>query len=77
MGPGEFLFDPPVRLKRDVTIRTLEQAAAFVRRITEPRFPSGRATILRCLETATRDRHERQAANAFRGWAKAEGLLED
>ncbi len=71
-----FLFQPPLRLKRGVTIRTLEQAAAFVRSRVQVRVPLRRANILRRLETAAREAQQREAASAFRRWAEAEGLLE-
>ena len=71
-----FLIEPPLRLKHGVTIRTLEQAAAFVRSRIEVRVPLRRANILRRLETAVREAQAREAASAFRRWAEAEGLFE-
>jgi hypothetical protein len=71
-----FLFEPPLRLTGGVTIRTLEQAAAFVRSRIQVRVPLRRANILRRLETAGREVQEREAARAFRLWAEAEGLFE-
>ena len=71
-----FLFEPPLRLKHGVTIRTLEQAAAFVRSRIQVRVPLRRANILRRLETAAREIQQREAARAFRCWAEAEDLFE-
>jgi hypothetical protein len=34
-----FVFDPPLRLARDVTVRTLDDAAEFARTFVGPRLP--------------------------------------
>jgi hypothetical protein len=36
---AEFVFDPPLRLARDVTVRTLDDAAEFARTYVGPRLP--------------------------------------
>ncbi len=72
---AEFMFEPPLRLTRGVTVRTLDQAAAFAHNFIDARWPLRRAGVLRRLEAASGHERERDAANAFRAWAEAEGLL--
>jgi hypothetical protein len=69
------MFEPPLRLTRGVTVRTLDQAAAFARNLIDARWPLRRAGVLRLLEGASGHEREGDAANAFRAWAEAEGLL--
>jgi hypothetical protein len=73
---AEFVFEPPLRLKREVTIRTLGEAADFARKYVGSRLPRRRDGILHGLEAASSYEKGRDAANAFRHWAEAEGLLE-
>jgi hypothetical protein len=71
---AKFIFEPPLRLTRGITVHTLEQAAAFARNLIDPQWPLQRAGVLRRLEAASGHERERDAANAFRAWAEAEGL---
>ena len=64
---SEFLFDPPLRLAGDVTVRTLDDKTA--------RQPMIRDGVLRRLEGASTLEEERNAANAFRAWIEEEGIL--
>ena len=74
-GMMEFVFDPPLRLAREVTVRTLDDAAEFARTYVGPRLPHRRDRIVRRLEEVSDDASARIAAQAFRAWAIAEGLL--
>jgi hypothetical protein len=71
----DFVFNPPLRLARDVTVRTLDDAAEFARTYVGPRLPHRRDRIVRRLEEVSDDASMRIAAGAFRAWAIAEGLL--
>ena len=71
----DFVFNPPLRLARDVTVRTLDDAAEFARTYVGPRLPHRRDRIVRRLEEVSDDASIRIAARAFRAWAIAEGLL--
>ena len=73
----DFVFNPPLRLARDVTVRTLDDAAEFARTYVYvgPRLPHRRDRIVRRLEEVSDDASMRIAAGAFRAWAIAEGLL--
>ena len=74
-GIMDFVFNPPLRLARDVTVRTLDDAAEFARTYVGPRLPHRRDRIVRRLEEVSDDASMRIAAGAFRAWAIAEGLL--
>ena len=71
---SEFLFDPPLRLAGDVTVRTLDDAAAFTRNYKTARQPVIRDGVLRRLEGASTLEEERNGANAFRAWVEEEGI---
>ena len=71
----DFVFNPPLRLARDVTVRTLDDAAELARTYVGPRLPHRRDRIVRRLEEVSDDASMRIAAGAFRAWAIAEGLL--
>ena len=71
----DFVFNPPLRLARDVTVRTLDDAAEFARTYVGPQLPHRRDRIVRRLEEVPDDASMRIAARAFRAWAIAEGLL--
>jgi hypothetical protein len=71
----DFVFNLPLRLARDVTVRTLDDAAEFARTYVGPRLPHRRDRIVRRLEEVSDDASMRIAARAFRAWAIAEGLL--
>jgi hypothetical protein len=70
-----FVFKPPLRLARDVTVRTLDDAAEFARTYVGPRLPHKRDRMVRRLEEVSDDASAHVAARAFRAWALAEGLL--
>jgi hypothetical protein len=71
----DFVFEPPLRLARDVTLRTLDDAAEFARTYVGPRLPQRRDRMVRRLEEVSEEASARIAARAFRAWAIAEGLL--
>ena len=71
----DFVFEPPLRLARDVTVRTLDDAAEFARTYVGPRLPHRRDRLVRCLEEVSDEASARVAVRAFRAWAMAEGLL--
>src|SRR5262249_14864138 len=74
-GMMDFVFKPPLRLAREVAVRTLDDAAEFARTYVGPRLPHRRDRIVRRLEEVSDDASARIAAQAFRAWAIAEGLL--
>src|SRR5262245_37781917 len=51
----EFVFEPPLRLARDVTVRTLNDAADFARTYVGPRLPRRRDRLVRRLEEISED----------------------
>ena len=71
----DFVFDPPLRLARDVIVRTLDDAAEFARTFVGPRLPHRRDRIVRRLEEVSDEASARVAARTFRAWALAEGLM--
>jgi hypothetical protein len=71
----EYVFNPPLRLAGDVTVRTLDDAAEFVRTYVGSKYPILRDGVLHSLEGASGEERGRDAANDFRAWAEAEGLL--
>jgi|SRR5258707_10543852 hypothetical protein len=72
---ADFVFDPPLRLARDVTVRTLDDAAEFARTYVGPRLPRQRDRIVRVIEEVSGEASGRAAARMFRAWVLAEGLL--
>jgi hypothetical protein len=72
---ANFVFDPPLRLARDVTVRTLDDAAEFARTYVGPRLPRRRDRLVRVIEEVSGEASGRAAAHMFRAWALAEGLL--
>ena len=74
-GMTDFVFEPPIRLARVVTVRTLDDAAEFARTYVGPRLPYRRDRVVRRLEEISGKASARGAARAFRAWAIAEGLL--
>jgi hypothetical protein len=71
----DFVFDPPLRLARDVIVRILDGAAEFARTFVGPRLPHRRDRIVRRLEEVSDEASARVAARTFRAWALAEGLM--
>src|SRR5262249_35064332 len=74
-GVTDFVFEPPLRLARDVTVRTLGNAAEFARTYVGPRLPHRRDRVVRRREAISDEASARSAARAFCAWAIAEGLL--
>jgi hypothetical protein len=74
---AEFVFKPPLHLKRGVIVRTLDEAADVSRKYVGSRLPRRRDGIVHRLEAASNLEERRLAANGFREWAKAESLLEE
>jgi hypothetical protein len=72
---ANFVFDPPLRLARDVTVRTLDDAAEFARTFVGPRLPHRRDRLVRRLQEVSDNASARIAARSFRAWAITEGLL--
>ena len=72
IGP---IIGPPLRLARDVTVRTLDDAAEFARTYVGPRLPHRRDRIVRVIEEVSGEASGRAAARMFRAWVLAEGLL--
>lgn len=72
----EYVFEPALTLKGGTIVRTLDDAVAFLDRYKEGHWPLLRDSTLRRLEGAHDERGQREAANAFRGWAEFEGVLE-
>ena len=68
-------FDPPLVLRGNVVVQTLDDAADFVRRYKDAQRPVMQDGLLRKLERADADDEQRIAADAFRAWAEVEGLL--
>jgi hypothetical protein len=71
----QYKFAPPLRLAPDIVVFTLDDAAAFVRSYQGSRRPAMQDSVLRRLERADSDREQKDAADAFRGWAETEGVL--
>jgi hypothetical protein len=73
---SEFVFSPPLQLAPFSTIRTLSEASAYIRTCLHPvRRPFTRAGVLRSMSVASTSDQQRFAAQGFRLWAEAEGLL--
>ena len=51
----DFVFKPSLRLARDVTVRTLDDAAEFARTYVGPRLPHRRDRMVRRLEEVSDD----------------------
>jgi hypothetical protein len=66
-----FVFDPLLRLARDVTVRTLDDAAEFARTFVGPRLPHRRDRLVRRLEEVSDGGSARIAARSFRAWARS------
>jgi len=55
----DFVFEPPLRLARDDTVRTLEDAAEFARTYVGLRLPHRRDRMVRGPEAARRFNRKR------------------
>jgi hypothetical protein len=56
---SEFVFDPPLRLAGDVTVRTLDDAATFTRNYKTSRQPMVQDGVLHRLEAASSREEQR------------------
>jgi hypothetical protein len=72
---AEFVFDPPLLLAPDATIRTLSEAMDYVRGCATVRRPHTQAGVLRALSAARSDDQQRLAAKGFRLWVETEGFI--
>jgi hypothetical protein len=72
---NEFVFKPPLLLARGARVRTIDDAAEFARRYVGGKWGRRRERVVRRLEAASGLESKRDAANDFRAWAEAEGLL--
>lgn len=71
-------FTPPLRLKGEaeaMVIRTLDEALVFAERNPHPEGDYG--GMIRRLQGAHREEDLIEAANAFRWWCEANGLLDE
>lgn len=71
-------FTPPLRLKGEaeaVVIRTLDEALVFAERNPHPH--GDQEGMIRRLQGAHREEDLIKAANAFRWWCEANGLLDE
>ena len=71
----EFRFDPPLILKGNIVVRNLNDAVRFVTAIERRNRPELQTSVLHRLEGAAGEAEERDAGDAFRGWAEAEHLI--
>jgi hypothetical protein len=67
-GMTDFMFKQPFGLAREVTVRTLDDAAEFARTYVGTRLPHRRDRLVRRLEEVS-DASARIAARAFRALA--------
>jgi hypothetical protein len=65
-GVTDFVFEPPLRLVRDVTVRTLDDAAEFARTYVGPRLPYRRDRVVRRLEEIRRGQRAWRCASVSR-----------
>ncbi len=72
---AEYVFNPPLRLAGGVVVRTLDDAAEFARKYNGAKWVVRRDGVLHSLQGASGEERERDAGNAFRAWAEAEGVL--
>jgi hypothetical protein len=72
---SEFVFTPPLKLAPRATVSTLTEASAYMRTCLDVRRPFTRAGVLRSMSAASTSDQQRLAAQGFRLWVEAEGLL--
>jgi hypothetical protein len=74
---AEFKFEPPLKLigTPNVRVRTLDDAADYLRAYKGARRPVTQDGVLHRVEGADTVEEQREAANAFRAWVESEGLL--
>ena len=71
----EFRFDPPLTLKGNIVVRSLDDAVRFMTGYREARRPELLTSVLHRLEEAAGEAEERAAGDAFRDWAEGEDLI--
>jgi len=74
---AEFKFEPPLKLigTPKVTVRTLDDAADYLRAYKGARRPVTQDSVLHRVEGANTTAEQLEAGKAFLGWAESEGLL--
>jgi hypothetical protein len=74
---SDFAINPPVHLREqpEHPIRSLEEAAAVVRRFARDHFDAEAESVLHRIGRAVDFERARQAELAFRAWAGSVGLL--
>jgi hypothetical protein len=72
---SEFRFDPPLSVKNDFTIATLDDALGFARSYATPRLPKTRESVLFWLERANDRDLQEKAADMFRSWTNLEDIV--
>jgi hypothetical protein len=70
-----FRFDPPLDLKNDLKVETLDDALAFAQSYATPRLPKTRESVLFWLERANDSDLQEKAADMFRSWANLENMI--
>lgn len=72
---SEFKFDPPLTLKGDVVVRSIDDAVKFILAYNDPRQSATPRRLLYHLEGAIGESEERNIAYAFREWAESKNLI--
>jgi hypothetical protein len=70
-----FRFDPPLDLKNNFKIETLDDAVAFAQSYATPRLPKTRESVLFWLGRASDSNQQEKAADMFRSWANLENVF--
>jgi hypothetical protein len=71
----DYKFNPPLTLKGNVVVRTLDDAVRFMLAYRQARRRAMQTSVLHRLEGAAGEAEERDAGDAFRGWVEAERLI--
>jgi hypothetical protein len=74
---AEYQFNPPLTLKGGGVVRTLDDVVAFMYTYKDAKRPILQAGILHRLEGADTEDQQRDAANAFLGFAEVESTAEE
>jgi len=70
-----FRLDPPLDLKNDLKVETLDDALAFAQSYATPRLPKTRESVLFWLGRANDSDLQKKAADIFRSWANLENMV--
>ena len=70
----QFRFDPPLTLKNNIVVRSLNDAAGMARAFRRAQRPVLQDSAIQRLESASSALQQHGAALAFRDWIDAEGL---